>query len=62
MRSKRFAVSALQLLDAATLKAERVECLLKEVAPTCPLPRFARRGQASRNSLIKAEGQSDLTF
>ena len=33
-----------------TLHFERVECLLKEVAPTCPRPRFARRGQASRNS------------
>ena len=41
-------LSALEFFDAATLKAKRVECLLKEVAPTCPRPRFARRGQASR--------------
>ena len=43
-------MSALEFLDTATLKAECVECLLKEVAPTYPRPRFAWRGQASRNS------------
>ena len=33
------------------------------VAPTCPRPRFARRGQASRNSLTQSRrSASDLTF
>ena len=51
LHSKRFAVSALETNDRPTLKAQRVECHRKEVAPTCPRPRFARRGQASRNSI-----------
>jgi len=47
LRSKRFAVSALEFLDAATLKAKRLECLLKEVAPTLSRPlRGLRQGVA----------------
>ena len=41
-------LSVWEFFDAATLKPERVECRPKEVAPTWPRPRFARRRQASR--------------
>ena len=47
LRSKRCAVIALEFLDTATLKAERFECRLKEVAPTLSRPlRGLRQGVA----------------
>ena len=41
-------LSVWDIFYVTTLKAQRVECQRKEVAPTRPRPRFARRGQASR--------------
>ena len=38
-----------------TQSGRRVECLLKEVAPTCPRSRFARRVQASRIFPLRSE-------
>jgi len=64
LRSKRFAVSARELFTrtAGCLALSALDIFVETRLRRPCLDRFAVFTKASRNSLIEAEGQSDLTF